>query len=170
VNVLSSRLDQTTKLLELQQANLAQAGVVVSNASTSLSNSAGNVERAVSPLARAATAIGTAMDQVAEASKQLRDTSASEQKIAEMLNGTVERAGDAFAEQARQFGVLQTRVRETADELVRGVSQLADEISEFMRTYDSAIANSIGGLENAILNVADIVESRPKYEPATVPR
>jgi chromosome segregation ATPase len=164
VNGLASRLDQTTKLLETQQANLAQAGIVVSNASTSLSNSAGNVERAVSPLAGAVAAIRAAMDQVVAASAQLRDTSASEQKIAEMLNGTVDRAGAAFAQQAERFGALQNGVRETMVGLVNGVSQLANEINKCIEVYDSAIARSIGGLENAILEMSDSVRPDQKVK------
>jgi len=162
VNGLSSRLEQTTQLLEIQQTSLTQAGATVSNASTSLSNSAGNVERAVSPLDQAVTTMRTAMEQVSAASTQLRETSASEQKIAQMLNGTVEKAGDAFAQQASQFGVLQTRVRETTEHLVAGVSRLADEISMFMTKYDKAITDSIGSLENALLNVTDLLEPAPK--------
>jgi antitoxin component HigA of HigAB toxin-antitoxin module len=164
VNGLSSRLDQTTKLLEVQQSNLAQAGDVVSSASTSLSHAAGNVERAASPLTGAVNAIRTAMDQVVEASKQLRDTAASEQEVARMLNGTVEKAGDAFSEQAEKFAALQAGVRETMVGLVNGVAQLATEISTCIETYDSEIAKSMSSLENAILDVADIVEPQPKIE------
>jgi methyl-accepting chemotaxis protein len=116
----------------------------------------------VSPLDQAVTTMRTAMEQVSAASTQLRETSASEQKIAQMLNGTVEKAGDAFAQQASQFGVLQTRVRETTEHLVAGVSRLADEISMFMTKYDKAITDSIGSLENALLNVTDLLEPAPK--------
>lgn len=164
MNGLSVRLDQTTKLLDVQQSKLTQAGAVVATASTSLSNAAGNVEKASSPLAGAVNAIRTAMTQVAEASKQLRDTSASEQQVANLLNGTVSSAGRAFAEHAQKFDALQIGVRETMVGLVNGVSQLAGEITKCIEVYDLEIAKSIGGLENAILDIADVVETRPRDE------
>jgi hypothetical protein len=164
VNGLTIRLAQTATQLEEQQSHLAKAGNVVSDASAKLSNAAGNVERATSPLASALNTIETAMNKVLDASGQLQAASTSGQKITEMLNGTVEKAGDAFSEQAQRFGDLQAGVKETMVGLVNGVLQLATEISKYIEVYDTKIADSLGSLENAILNVADIVEPQPKNE------
>ena len=159
VKELCDRLSQSTVVLEAQQARLNRAGDLVSTASTNLSNAAASVERAAAPLPSALGAVQTAADQVAAASGQLRETSAAEKQVAEMLNASVGAARTAFDEQASRFGELQERVRETVGDLVKGVTRLANEISRCIETYDSAIAKSIGGLENAILDVADVVEA-----------
>jgi hypothetical protein len=161
VNVLCDRLSQSAVLLEAQQTRLNRAGEVVSSASNSLSNAAANVERAAAPLPSALGAVQSAAEMVATASGQLRDTSAAERQAADMLNASVGAARTAFDEQANRFRDLQDRVRETVGELVNGVTRLASEISTCIEAYDSAIAKSIGGLENAILEVADVVE-KPK--------
>ena len=109
-------------------------------------------------------ALQGAAEQVAAASSRLRETSAAEQRAADMLNGSVGAARTAFDEQAVRFRELQNGVRETVGELVNGVTRLAAEISTCIEAYNSAIAKSIGGLENAILDVADVVELRPKDE------
>jgi ABC-type transporter Mla subunit MlaD len=162
VKELCDRLSQSTVVLEAQQARLNRAGDLVSTASTHLSNAALSVERAAAPLPSALGAMQTAADRVAAASGQLQETSASEKQAAEMLNDSVGAARTAFDEQASRFGELQERVRETVGDLVKGVSRLANEISTCIETYDSAIAKSIGGLENAILDIADVVELRPR--------
>lgn len=162
VEGLCSRLSQSTAVLELQHGRLANAGEVVSSASTNFSGAAANVERSVAPLPAALAAIRAAMEQVVAASNQLRETSLAEQQAASMLNGTVGSAKAAFDEQAEKFGDLHDNVRGTMADLVNGVTRLAGEISTCIETYDSAIAKSIGGLENAILDVADVVELRPR--------
>ena len=115
-------------------------------------------------------ALQIAAEQVASASGQLRTTSDAERQAAEMLNASVGAARTAFDEQAGRFRQLQDNVRETANELVRGVTRLASEISTCIEAYDAAITKSIGGLENAILEVADVVELRPKDDRRAVGR
>ena len=161
VNALCDRLSQSALLLEAQHSRLSGAGEVVSSASARLSDAATHVERAAAPIPAALGAMQIAAEKVAAASGQLQATSEAEQRMAELLNGTVGAAKSAFDEQAGRFTVLQDKVRETVGELVSGVTRLADEISKCIEAYDSAIAKSIGGLENAILEVADVVE-KPK--------
>jgi hypothetical protein len=55
---------------------------------------------------------------------------------------------------------LEKAVKQTLNELNNGVLRLGKEISECIETYDSEIAKSIGSLETAILDVADIVDQR----------
>lgn len=162
VNDLCNRLSQSSALLEAQQSRLGRAGEVVSTASTSLSNAAGSVERATAPLPAALGAVQAAADRLAVASGQLRETSNAERLVAEMLNASVGSARKAFDEQAGRFTVLHDRVRETMGELVNGVTGLANEISKCINTYDAKIADSLSSLENAIYDVADAVETRPK--------
>jgi hypothetical protein len=164
VKDLCDRLSQSTLLLEAQQSRLNRAGEVVSSASTTLSNAAASVERAAAPLPSALGAIQGAAEMVAVASGQLKETSSVERQAAEALNVSVGAARVAFDEQAGRFRDLQDKVKETAAELVNGVTRLAAEISTCIEAYDSAIAKSIGGLENAILDVADVVEQRPRDE------
>jgi hypothetical protein len=158
VNELCDRLSQSAVLLEAQQTRLNRSGEIVATASTSLSNAAVNVERATAPLPSALGALQSAAEQVAAASGRLRETSAAERQAADMLNASVGAARTAFDEQAVRFRELQDRVRETVGDLVNGVTRLASEISTCIEAYDSAIAKSIGGLENAILDVADVLE------------
>ena len=143
---------------------------MIAAASTSLSNAAVNAERASAPLPSALGALQIAAEQVASASGQLRTTSDAERQAAEMLNASVGAARTAFDEQAGRFRQLQDNVRETANELVLGVTRLASEISTCIEAYDAAITKSIGGLENAILEVADVVEPRPKDDRRAVGR
>jgi len=159
---LCDHLSQSSVLLEAQQNRLNRAGDVVASASTSLSNAATTVERASAPLASIVGTFQNAAERMAAASRQLSETSVVERQAAEALNTSVSSARTAFDEQAGRFKELQHSVRETASELVKGVTTLASEISKCIDVYDSAIANSIGGLENAILDIADVIETKPK--------
>ncbi len=164
VKELCDRLSQSVLLLAAQQDRLNHAGGVVASASTILTDAAVNVEKASAPLPSALVALQNAAERVAAASGQLRDTSATERQAAELLNTSVGAARAAFDEQAGRFRGLQDSVRETVGELINGVTRLASEISTCIEAYDSAIAKSIGGLENAILDVADVVELKPRDE------
>jgi ABC-type transporter Mla subunit MlaD len=180
VDGLSSRLDQTTRLLETQQGHLSRAGEIVVGASTSLASAAGNVETATTPLSGAVRTINLALEQVNGASTQVRDATAAGMRMAELLNLSVEKAQSAFSDQATRFSDLHANVNNTMNELVQGVVRLGNQISDCINTYDAEIARSIGSLESAILDVADIVDNRrvgtnapikvpPAPSPATQP-
>jgi len=160
VDGLSSRLDQTTRLLETQQGHLSRAGEIVVGASTSLASAAGNVETATTPLSGAVRTINLALEQVNGASTQVRDATAAGMRMAELLNLSVEKAQSAFSDQATRFSDLHANVNNTMNELVQGVVRLGNQISDCINTYDAEIAKSIGSLESAILDVADIVDNR----------
>jgi hypothetical protein len=160
VNGLTACLSRTATQIEAQQGRLATAGEVVGAASTKLATAAGNVETATTPLSGSIRNINVALDQLSKATEQLHRSSASGQKVAELLNGSLEKAKSVSETQARQFTDLEKAVKQTLNELNNGVLRLGKEISECIETYDSEIAKSIGSLETAILDVADIVDQR----------
>ena len=91
---------------------------------------------------------------------QLDKTTESTQKATIGLDQTIVKVHEIAASQAEEFSNLQTAVRETINDLIQGVGRLATEISKCLDTYDNEIAKSIGSLETAILDVADIVDER----------
>jgi ABC-type transporter Mla subunit MlaD len=160
VNGLTACLSRTAIQIEAQQGRLATAGEVVGAASTKLATAAGNVETATTPLSGSIRNINVALDQLSKATEQLNRSSASGEKVAEMLNGSLEKAKSVSETQARQFTDLERAVKQTLNELNDGVLRLGKQISDCIETYDAEIAKSIGSLETAMLDVADIVDQR----------
>ena len=137
-----------------------QAGEVVGAASAKLATAAGNVETATTPLSASIRNINIALEGLSNATEQLNRSSASGKEVTNLLHGSLEKAKTVSEAQAKQFAELEVAVKQTVNDLIQGVTHLGVEISRCIDTYNSEIAKSIGSLETAILDVADIVDHR----------
>lgn len=160
VEKLGLTLGKTVKLFDDTQDRLSKAGMTVTAASEKLTSAATSLETSASPLSAIIRQLQSSLDALSKAITQLEKTSESTQKATAGLDQTIVKVHDVAAAQAAEFSQLQSSVRETVNELIRGVGQLGAEISKCIDTYDNEIAKSIGSLETAILDVADIVDER----------
>lgn len=160
VERLSTTLGRTATQIDDHQAKLASAGNVFSRASEKLALAAGNVENTTKPLAVIIKDIQSSLEILLNTVKQLDNTTESTEKATKGLDLTISKVYDIAASQAQEFSNLQTAVRDTVNDLIQGVGHLGAEISKCLDVYDSEIAKSIGSLETAILDVADIIDER----------
>lgn len=160
VENLSATLGKTATQIDDHQTRLASAGNIFSGASEKLVLAATSVENTTKPLSAIVKDIQSSLEILSNTVKQLDKTTEATQKATTGLDQTIVKVHEIAASQAEEFSNLQTAVRETINDLIQGVGRLAAEISKCLDTYDNEIAKSIGSLETAILDVADIVDER----------
>jgi hypothetical protein len=76
------------------------------------------------------------------------------------VQSATERVSEVFTDQAEKFSTLNRNVKETLSDLIREIAELGVGVSRVMETYDQEIAKSIGSLESAVFDLADILETR----------
>ena len=160
VRGLSAKLGDVVSGLDAQNTRMEKAGVIVSGASSSLAEAAATVASAARPLTRASVSLQGAMETFSGAAEQIRVLSDSGRQVVENFEKTATSAQTALGSQADNFRSVERAVGQTLGELVRGVQNLGQEITQCIETYDNEIAKSIGSLEAALIDVGDIIETK----------
>ena len=160
VHTLAMRLGETEKVIAGNQNQLQTAGESVSDASTLLAQAAQSVKDATTPFANIASATKTALESVSSASRSLQISTEISERSVNSVQSATERVSEVFTDQAEQFSTLNRNVKETLSDLIREIAELGVGVSRVMETYDREIAKSIGSLESAVFDLADILETR----------